>query len=49
MNDNWGTIIREKVINSLEGIDTYDELTKTDIDNLIEAFKEVERQIENGL
>ena len=47
-NTNWETVIQEKVINSLQGMDTYDELTKSDIDSLIQAFKEVERQIENG-
>ena len=33
----------EKVVNSLNGTNIYDELTKSDIDNLIAAFKKIER------
>lgn len=46
-NSNWGTVLQEKMINSLKGLDTYDALTKEDIDSLVQAFKEVERLIEN--
>lgn len=33
----------EKVVNSLNGINIYDELTKSDIDDLIAAFKKIEK------
>lgn len=41
-NENWETTLKEKIINSLQGISTYDELTKTDINQLISAFKEIQ-------
>lgn len=47
-NPNWETVLQEKIINSLKGMDTYDALTKKDIGSLIRAFKDVERLIENG-
>ena len=46
-NDSWETVIKDKVISTLEGKNKYDELTKTDIDSLIQAFKEVQESI-NG-
>jgi hypothetical protein len=45
MNRNWESTLKEKIINSLNGISIYDELTKTDIDNLINSFKEVQEKI----
>lgn len=33
----------EKIINSLDGMNAYDELTKSDIDSLIEAFQKIEK------
>ena len=33
----------EKVMNSLDGTSVYDELTKSDIDNLIAAFQKIEK------
>lgn len=46
-NDSWEAVIKDKVISTLEGKNKYDELTKTDIDNLIQAFKEVQESL-NG-
>ena len=40
-NESWEPILKEKVIGALEGTGTYDELTKSDIDNLVIAFKEI--------
>lgn len=40
-NDSWEPILKEKVIGTLEGTGTYDELTKEDIDTLVCAFKEI--------
>lgn len=45
-NDNWETTLKEKIINSLHGIGAYDELTKTDIDQLILAFKEIQEKLD---
>lgn len=42
-NGNWEIIIREKVIDSLEGSEKYESLSKSDIDDLISAFKDFER------
>lgn len=38
-NDSWEPILKEKVIGTLEGTGTYDELTKEDIDILVRAFR----------
>lgn len=46
-NSSWEKTLREKVSNSMQGIDTYDELTKGDIDQLINTFKEMQEKI-NG-
>ncbi len=45
-NENWESILKEKIINSLQGIGTYDELTKNDIDHIIKAFKELEEKLD---
>ena len=45
-NENWETTLKEKIINSLQGIGTYDELTKTDIDQLILAFKDIQEKLD---
>lgn len=47
-NDSWETILKEKVIGAFNGTSTYDELTKTDIDNLVNAFKEIQEQIDGA-
>ena len=40
-------LVVEKIINSLNGLDEYDELSKTDIDELIKSFKQLEEKV-NG-
>lgn len=44
-NDSWEEVIKDKVIDTLKGKNTYDELTKTDIDTLIQAFKEIQESL----
>ena len=46
-NKTWDKELKEKVINSLNGINAYDELKEADIDKLIQTFKEIEEKI-NG-
>ena len=46
-NDVWEEILKEKVMATLKGTNTYDALTKEDIDNLISAFKEIQESL-NG-
>lgn len=45
-NENWETTVKEKIVNSLQGIGVYDELTKTDIDQLILAFKDIQEKLD---
>ena len=45
-NDIWESIIKEKILGSLQGLETYDLLTKTDIDNLIVEFKKIQESID---
>ena len=40
-NNNWDAVLKDKVIATLTGNDAYDELTKSDIDTLVLAFKEI--------
>ena len=46
-NDSWEKLLKEKVLGTLEGINKYDSLTKSDIDELINAFKLIRERI-NG-
>ena len=46
-NTNFEKPLVEKIINSLNGLDEYDELSKTDIDELIKSFKKLEEKV-NG-
>ena len=46
-NNTWEDVLKEKVIATLKGINTYDQLTKNDIDSLILAFKEIQESL-NG-
>ncbi len=46
-NDSWEDVLKDKVLATLNGTNTYDELTKTDIDILISAFKEIQGSL-NG-
>lgn len=41
-NDSWEPVLKSRVIATLKGIDTYDQLTKSDIDELVSAFKEIQ-------
>lgn len=45
-NDSWEEVIKDKVIATLKGKNTYDELTKTDIDTLIQAFKDIQESLD---
>ena len=45
-NENCEVILKEKIINSLHGINDYDELTKTDIDQLITTFKDIQESLD---
>lgn len=40
-NDSWEPVLKEKIIGTLKGTGTFDELTKGDIDTLVRAFKEI--------
>lgn len=44
-NDSWDEVLKDKVINTLKGKNTYDKLTKEDIDALISAFKQIEENL----
>lgn len=46
-NDTWEDVLKDKVIATLKGTNTYDKLTKNDIDSLILAFKEIQESL-NG-
>ncbi|MBQ3500902.1 MAG: hypothetical protein IJA70_05730 [Oscillospiraceae bacterium] len=46
-NDVWEDVLKDKVIATLKGTNTYDKLTKDDIDSLILAFKEIQESL-NG-
>lgn len=45
-NMNWEITLREKIINALNGIEVYDELSKEDIDKLIVAFKDIQEKLD---
>lgn len=44
-NDVWDDLLKEKIIGTLNGSDTYDNLTKADIDNLVSAFKQIQESL----
>lgn len=46
-NSKWESVLVEKIMNSLNGCGTYDELTKEDIDKVIDAFKELQEKIDD--
>ncbi len=46
-NDSWEEVLKNKVLSTLNGSNVYDNLSKTDIDELITAFKEIEDKL-NG-
>lgn len=45
-NSKWESILVEKIVNSLNGCGTYDELTKEDLDKVIDAFKEIQEKVD---
>lgn len=45
-NQNWESVMIEKITNSIKGYGVYDELTKSDIDHIIIAFKELQEKID---
>ncbi len=45
-NEIWEEILKDKVLSTLHGSNTYDELTKADIDSLIAAFKEIQENLD---
>lgn len=47
-NDSWEHLLKEKVLGTLRGTQAYDELTKQDIDTLINAFREIRKSINGG-
>lgn len=46
-NESWETVLKDKVLANLRGINTYDELTKSDIDSLIVAFQEIQEKLDD--
>ena len=40
-------ILKERILNSLYGASAYDALTKSDVDELINAFNKLQEEIEN--
>ena len=46
-NDSWEKLLKEKVLDTLNGTNKYDSLTKDDIDELVSAFKLIQEEI-NG-
>lgn len=47
-NDSWDDMIKSKVMATLNGSDQYDELTKSDIDSLIQAFKDIQGALDGN-
>ena len=47
-NSNWEIVIQEKILNSIEGKGAFDELTKSDIDTIIDLFREMQGQFQDG-
>lgn len=46
-NDSWEKLLKEKVLDTLNGTNKYDSLTKDDIDELVSTFKLIQEEI-NG-
>lgn len=47
-NDSWDEFLKDKVLRTLEGYDEYDDLKKTDLDEIITAFKKIQEALDNG-
>lgn len=46
-NTNWDSVLVEKILNSLAGGETYNELTKEDIDHVISIFTEIQEKMDD--
>lgn len=46
-NDSWEKLLKEKVLETLNGSNKYDSLSKNDIDELVNAFKLIQEKL-NG-
>lgn len=46
-NDSWEDILKDKIMTTLNGSNTYDNLTKEDIDGLVLAFKEIQEILDD--
>lgn len=46
-NKSWDEVLKDKIMATLKGTNTYDKLTKEDVDTLVNVFKEIEDKI-NG-
>lgn len=46
-NDSWEDVLKDKVLATLRGTNIYDDITKSDIDCLISAFKRIQESL-NG-
>lgn len=44
-NDSWEDVLKDKIMATLKGTNTYDMLTKADIDKLVSAFKEIQESL----
>lgn len=45
-NTRWEKVMIEKIINSINGQGTFDELTKNDIDKVVEMFQKLQEEID---
>ena len=45
-NNTWDTLMKEKLLNSFLAMPLYEELTKNDIDQLVDSFKQIEKLID---
>lgn len=45
-NDTWDNFLKQKVLDTLDGDEVYAELKKEDIDQLVEAFKELQSRFD---
>lgn len=47
-NTIWEDVMIEKIENSLEGKDVYDELTKKDIDQIVDIFQNLQKKVDGS-
>ena len=45
-NASWDQLLKEKVLGTLYGCNTYDELKKEDIDKIVDAFKKIQEALD---